>query len=58
MSDHDWVVIGFFLMSVWWLLLIKFHPDSKNACLYYALGSFLLGLLGLFLNAYTGLGIA
>lgn len=57
MSDHDWVVIGFFLMSAWWLLLIKFHPSSKKLCLFYAVGSFLLGLFGLGLAAYRGLVI-
>jgi hypothetical protein len=52
MTEHDWVIIGFFLMSIWWIALIKFHKEAKKKCLFMALGSFLLGLFGLLLSAY------
>lgn len=52
MSDHSAAVIGFFLLSIWWLLLAKQHPKSKKLCLYYAIGSFVLGGIGLLLAGY------
>ncbi len=52
MTEHDWVVIAFFLMSIWWLALTKFHKEAKKKCLFMALGSFLLGLFGLLLSTY------
>lgn len=56
MTDHDYVAIGFFLMGVWFLGLINFHPKSKLVLLFYSIGSFVLGVLALTLSFY-GIGM-
>lgn len=52
MTDHDYVVIGFFLMGAWFLGLINSYPKSQRVLLFYSIGSFALGIFGLMLSFY------
>lgn len=52
MNENVVVIIAYFLLAAWFCFMTYVHPTWKKKLIFYAFGSFILGVFASIITAY------